>query len=376
MANHDISNPMFEQFLRMFETSDRGHADVFNEIAKQLINNDVSLRETGGIYGVDEINTNNYALSHIGISEYKDGLPVCIKVVNASTEESTLQIDELGNIPIKDSFGNAVKCKANLPYNMRYEKVSNSFILLGEGGGGDALPEELLINKKATTDTGQIVGTMPDNGAVDITIENNDSEYIIPKGYHNGLGKVKAILTNLVASVIKTGTTVGGILGTFTSDATATAAQIMSGQIAYVKGQKVTGTATKKAATTYTPGTGNQTIPSGVITTGIQIIKGDTNLIAGNIIKGKSIFGVAGTATISSLGGYKLYRQSVSGTITQAMSFEPWVAILLGSTGSSGNRCVYFEGGAYGQTSSFGVAIHDNNEIYSWGNGTLLVFGR
>lgn len=52
---------------------------------------------------------------------------------------------------------------------------------------------------------------------------------------------------------------------------------------------------TKKSAATYTPGTSNQTITSGQYLNGTQTIKGDANLVAGNIKSGVSIFGVTGT---------------------------------------------------------------------------------
>lgn len=51
----------------------------------------------------------------------------------------------------------------------------------------------------------------------------------------------------------------------------------------------------KKAAVTYTPGTSDQTIASGVYLSGTQTIKGDADLIAGNIKKGVDIFGVIGS---------------------------------------------------------------------------------
>ena len=54
---------------------------------------------------------------------------------------------------------------------------------------------------------------------------------------------------------------------------------------------------TTKEATTYTPGTTNQTIASGTYCSGSQTIKGDENLVAANIAEGVSIFGVTGTHT-------------------------------------------------------------------------------
>ena len=52
---------------------------------------------------------------------------------------------------------------------------------------------------------------------------------------------------------------------------------------------------TKKSAATYTPGTSDQSIASGQYLSGAQTIKGDANLVAGNIKSGVSIFGVTGT---------------------------------------------------------------------------------
>ena len=57
---------------------------------------------------------------------------------------------------------------------------------------------------------------------------------------------------------------------------------------------------TKKAAATYTPGTSNQTIGANQYLSGAQTIKGDSNLVAGNIRSGVSIFGVTGTVVAAS----------------------------------------------------------------------------
>ena len=79
---------------------------------------------------------------------------------------------------------------------------------------------------------------------------------------------------------------------------TVAANKLLSGIKAHdSNGDSITGDITSKAAATYTPGTTDQTIAAGQYLSGAQTVKGDANLIAGNIRSGKSIFGVAGSLT-------------------------------------------------------------------------------
>lgn len=128
----------------------------------------------------------------------------------------------------------------------------------------------------------------------------------------NDFGSPTVSATNLDAANIKKGVSILGKTGTYTSDATATAAQILSGKTAYVNGAKVTGNMKTRGASTITPTTTNQTINSGVYLSGAQTIKGDANLIPGNIRSGVSIFGVTGTVTA----GSTKYRHHIKCNIT------------------------------------------------------------
>ena len=156
----------------------------------------------------------------------------------------------------------------------------------------------------------------------------------------------------MIAANIKYGASIFDVAGSFTEDANAAAADILTGKIGYVKGQKVTGSMPNhgaiwdklsingtvtipagyhngqgkvtqsiptKGAASYKPGTSAQTILSGQYLTGNQTIQGDANLKAANIRSGVSIFGVAGSF-IEGSGGF-LYMGQQGNTAMYGYAF-------------------------------------------------------
>jgi len=84
--------------------------------------------------------------------------------------------------------------------------------------------------------------------------------------------------------------------GTDVSDTTAAAGDVRTGKYFYTAaGVKAQGSIADQAAQTITPGTTDQTIAAGKYLAGAQTIKGDADLVAGNIKKDVTIFGVTGT---------------------------------------------------------------------------------
>lgn len=170
--------------------------------------------------------------------------------------------------------------------------------------------------------------------------------------------------SNLIASNIKKGVTIFNVTGSY-NEATggptlqsktvspSESTQTVSPDSGYDGLSKVTVNAisstyvgsdvTKKSAATYTPKTTDQSIASGQYLSGTQTIKGDANLVAGNIKSGVSIFGVTGTYA----GG--------------------------GSSGGSGNNNV--EAYAITDTSPSVSFRRTDGAIKIWGYGTMTSSG-
>lgn len=76
---------------------------------------------------------------------------------------------------------------------------------------------EILSGKTAFARGTKLTGTMPNKGAVTLTISTLTDEISIPQGYHDGSGKAVILSTEkakLIAENIKQGITILGVTGT------------------------------------------------------------------------------------------------------------------------------------------------------------------
>ncbi len=372
----------------------RKYIQTVNEDGTISLSDATQYEQQGDYFGANELNEIGKTVNNVASFETAGGTATAIMLIGVSLEDGSgktfvIAANNNGSAttingkPLYRPGGTSTpKLVAGKAVTVWYNAAGGCFFIKASAEG-DAVAANVLAGKTFSNDddTG-LIGTMPNNGpssteVVSLTAEG--AEYTIQAGYHSGLRKIKAVISGLVASVIKAGATVGGVAGTFTSDATATAAQILSGAIAYVKGNKVAGTManrgavnqslpingtytipegyhdgsgkvtqsiTTKSAQTYTPGTSPQAIAAGQYLSGAQTIAGDANLIPQNIVNGISIFGVMGafagkefaTGTVTAKSGttnanyrsdgVKRYDYPIDYFTVTNMPFKPTLIIL------------------------------------------------
>lgn len=164
----------------------------------------------------------------------------------------------------------------------------------------------LPLGVTAYANATKYTGTAAENDSSDLTVSG--ATVTVPAGFYasSASGTVSSGSASPAATISATGASVSTSNNTLTLSKTVTnTPQVTAGYVssgtAGSSSVSLTASVTTKGATTYTPGTSNQTIASGTYLTGTQTISGDSNLVAGNIVSGKTIFGVAGSAQIPSI---------------------------------------------------------------------------
>ena len=165
-----------------------------------------------------------------------------------------------------------------------YQDVSST-----NAAAGDVLTGKGYVLADGTVTT----GTMPNNGTVSKTLDATTITYTIPKGYHSGTGTVTITLETKTVTPTKSAQditpTSGKVLSKVTvnpipdnyidtTDADATAANILVDKTAYVGGAKVTGTMANNGDTSGTIDgltTTSASIPAGYTSGGTVSLTGD-----------------------------------------------------------------------------------------------------
>ena len=156
-------------------------------------------------------------------------------------------------------------------------------------GAADTLTGKVLV----TSDGKVTTGTMPNNGAVSKALDAGTPSYTIPKGYHSGAGKVSVAVetksltpTKAAQDIVPSAgkllskVTVAAIPDEFvnTSDADAAAVNILDGKIAFVNGEKITGSMPNNGGVSATMDgltTTNVVIPAGYTSGGTVSLTSD-----------------------------------------------------------------------------------------------------
>lgn len=198
--------------------------------------------------------------------------------------------------------------------NNTYNGVPMIDVPLAEGGGkaeywniSDTTLDnanKMLNGVKAHGADGTLyTGNIPSRSASDLSASGDT--VTVPAGHYasqvtKAVASGSATAPNTItgtSATVSTGTNTLTLTKTVSVTPTVSAGYVASGTAGNSQ-VSLTANVTTKGTATITPTTSDQTIASDTYLTGVQTIKGDANLKAENIIAGKSIFNVAGSAQI------------------------------------------------------------------------------
>ena len=309
--------------------------------------------------------------------------------VNGAIITGTLPTQTLNpaNDTVTAGYYNATTLSAVDP-DLAAGNIAVSTVVFGITGtytsDANAAASDILTAKTAYVNGVKLTGALA-------TQTLNPANDTVTAGYYNAT-TLSAVDPDLAAGNIAVSTTIFGKLGTYTSDATATAANILSGQTAYVNGVKITGTVPAGANVSGGEGLKTFTITDGLYSGNKTATANDTDLAAGNIKSGVTIFAVTGTLETappapsvggtwllvpgnSALGTRDFYVQkyeakNVTSVPTSNAADFPWVSI---SQTDAKRYCTALGAGYHLLTMEEAQTISRNIENVggNWVNGTV-----
>ena len=191
------------------------------------------------------------------------------QVLSGYTFYSWLDDPRVGSMVNRTSLGNQTLQPGGsytIPVGYHGGGQTVSAVSLSSKTRATATAAQILKDKTGWKDGSKITGSMANQGTINNTLSANGT-YTIPQGWHNGSGKVTQSLST-------------------------------------------------QGATSITPGTSQKTIiAASKWSTGKQIVVGDSNLIASNIKKDVTIFGVKGSYDFASASEVVLTASDLQGFI-------------------------------------------------------------
>ena len=252
------------------------------------------------------------------------------------------------------NIADAVRSKTGKSDKLTLNQIASEVSGISTVGGGTntsdatATAAEIMSGKTAYVKSGKVTGTftidnelstqdilisqiitavneLPEAGSGEPNLQTKtvtpttSAQTVKPDSGYDGLSQVTVnAMTTATQATPSISVSSSGLI---TASSTQTAGYVAAGT------KSATKQLTTKAAATYTPTTSNQTIAAGTYCSGAQTIKGDANLVAGNIKSGVSIFGVAGSYEGSgggSGGGGGGSVETCTVTISGFIGSMPW----------------------------------------------------
>jgi hypothetical protein len=169
--------------------------------------------------GITAGSSNAYTVT-LSTFSLTDGALIVIKCDRDQTDVGTLNVSGLGAKALKKPTGTDMKnMKTGGIYPYRYNVTTGNFILQGSDSSGDAIAAEILAGKTASTDLGDITGTMTDRtgdtSALSSSVSGTTLKLLASDGYRDGVNDNVTITdADFIAGNLPDGVSLFGLLGT------------------------------------------------------------------------------------------------------------------------------------------------------------------